>query len=320
MMFDFMHFTQTRIATIDTYAVFFIMLMFLFMCKYCKTDFGRDGTEKPLKNLLWCGIFFGLGVASKWTCIYAGAGLAVCFFIHFFMRYKNKADYPDFSKNAARIILSCIVFFVIIPLLIYWVSYIPYAFIKDSPRDIFYIFRIQKGMFDYHADLDAEHFFSSYWYQWPIMYKPMWYFSKNITGTENVSSISAFGNPALWWVSLPATAAMLYFMIKERKFAVPGFIIIGYLAQYLPWVGVSRVVFIYHYFTSVPFIIMIVTYVAVKLKERMNPKNFRMLMSAYCTLTVLLFVMFYPAISGFEVPKAYMKNILMWFSTWYFGG
>ena len=32
--FDFMHFTQTRIATIDTYAVFFILLMYLFMYLY----------------------------------------------------------------------------------------------------------------------------------------------------------------------------------------------------------------------------------------------------------------------------------------------
>ena len=34
MTFDFMHFTQTRIATIDSFAVFFIMLMYYFMYIY----------------------------------------------------------------------------------------------------------------------------------------------------------------------------------------------------------------------------------------------------------------------------------------------
>ena len=34
--FDFMHFTQTRIATIDTYAVFFLLLMYDAMCCFCE--------------------------------------------------------------------------------------------------------------------------------------------------------------------------------------------------------------------------------------------------------------------------------------------
>jgi dolichyl-phosphate-mannose-protein mannosyltransferase len=36
--FDFMHFVQTRIATIDTYAVFFIILMYMFMYLYVTSD------------------------------------------------------------------------------------------------------------------------------------------------------------------------------------------------------------------------------------------------------------------------------------------
>jgi len=58
---DFMHFVQTRIATIDTYAVFFILLMYLFMYMYLEGGKWRD--------LALSGIFFGLGAASKWTCL-----------------------------------------------------------------------------------------------------------------------------------------------------------------------------------------------------------------------------------------------------------
>ena len=59
MATDFMHFVQTRIATIDTYAVFFILLMYLFMYLFV--------TEGRLRDLALCGISFGLGAASKWT-------------------------------------------------------------------------------------------------------------------------------------------------------------------------------------------------------------------------------------------------------------
>ena len=40
------------------------------------------------------------------------------------------------------------------------------------------------------------------------------------------------------------------------------FLLVGYLAEYMPWMGVKRLVFIYHYFTSVPFLVLMITYVA----------------------------------------------------------
>ena len=320
MMFDFMHFTQTRIATIDTYAVFFIMLMYLFMYKFTKTNFNLEGTRRPIRYLFLSGLFFGLGAASKWTCLYAGAGLAIIFFLNMYPRLRERAEHSDFWHNMFKIIISCVLFFVIIPILIYWVSYLPYAFIKGNPYSIFDVFKIQKNMFEYHSQLKAEHFFSSMWYQWPIMYKPIWYFSGGIPEKNLVSSISAFGNPAIWWTSIPATAAMIVIMIKKRREGIllPLFILIGYAAQYLPWVGVSRVVFIYHYFTSVPFIILIIVYVMRELEG--GREGFSPAAKAYFAAVVILFIMFYPAISGMLVPKAYMKNILMWFGTWYFGG
>ncbi len=316
MMFDFMHFTQTRIATIDTYAVFFIILMYLFMFKFVKENDNR----KSLIYLFWCGLFFGLGVASKWTCVYAGAGLAIIFVINIFGKWKKRNEIEEFWGNTVRIVLLCVVFFIIIPALIYWVSYIPYAFTEKEPHSVYDIFEIQKNMFDYHSKLEATHSFGSKWYQWPVMYKPIWYFYEEMPEKGLVLSISAFGNPAVWWVSIPATAIMLWFMLKERKFKTAGLILIGYLAQYLPWVGVTRVVFIYHYFTSVPFIILIIVYSAMNMKSYLNPKLFTAAAAVYAVAVIGLFIMFYPVISGYEVSGNYIKNVLTWFSTWHFGG
>ena len=83
--FDFMHFVQTRIATIDTYGVFFIILMYLFMYLYISES--RDGEEKLL-YLFLSGLCFGIGAACKWTCLYAGAGLAVIWAIFRISRRK----------------------------------------------------------------------------------------------------------------------------------------------------------------------------------------------------------------------------------------
>ena len=56
---DFMHFVQTRIATIDTYGVFFLLLMYYFMYVWLSEDRGWA--------LALSGVCFGLGAASKWT-------------------------------------------------------------------------------------------------------------------------------------------------------------------------------------------------------------------------------------------------------------
>lgn len=78
--FDFMHLTQTRIATIDTYGVFFILLMYFFLYRYLTLPAGTPFLRGALPLFL-SGLFWGIGAASKWTVIYGAAGLAVLYFI-----------------------------------------------------------------------------------------------------------------------------------------------------------------------------------------------------------------------------------------------
>ena len=121
MTSDFMHFVQTRIATIDTYAVFFILLMYLFMYLFI--------SEGRLRDLALCGISFGLGAASKWTCFYAGAGLAVIWVLWVIHEMRaGRLRFRGFVKNA----LFCVMFFVLVPCLIYYLSYIPYGIARGT--------------------------------------------------------------------------------------------------------------------------------------------------------------------------------------------
>lgn len=71
--FEFMHFTQTRIATIDTYGVFFTLLSFLFMWRWMTAPYTAKLRTTWL-DLFLCGLSFGLGCACKWTVLYAGVG------------------------------------------------------------------------------------------------------------------------------------------------------------------------------------------------------------------------------------------------------
>lgn len=65
------------------------------------------------------------------------------------------------------------------------------------------VIEAQKTMFNYHSALKDSHPYSSRWYQWPIMYRPMWYYS-GVTANDLREGISAFGNPLVWWAGIPA--------------------------------------------------------------------------------------------------------------------
>ena len=125
---DFMHLTHTRIATIDTYAVFFILLMYFFMYRYLTLPAGSSfGDGAP--DLFLSGLFWGLGAASKWTVFYAGIGLALLYFIGF---YQKMRDWP--REGGVRrgpwvigTLLFSVLCFVLIPFAIYCAAYIPYA-------------------------------------------------------------------------------------------------------------------------------------------------------------------------------------------------
>lgn len=326
--FDFMHFVQTRIATIDVFITFFVILMYFFMYLYSQMSFYDTPLEKTFRPLALCGISMGLGCASKWTGVYAGLGLAVIFFAILYQRfreYQYAKTHPDGSTNGIshnmivkkfpaytkKTILFCCLVFVVIPACIYTLSYIPF---NDSSGNGLFTQMInnQKTMFNYHSQLVSEHSFSSKWYQWPIMSRPIWYYSGKVSDTV-YEGISAFGNPLVWWVGIPAFMYMVYLAIANKD-RTARFLTIGYLAQYLPWVFITRTTFIYHYFPSVPFVVLMIGYSMSRIVK--ENKKLRIAAFVYVAAAIGLFVLFYPVLSGHGIDKNFVYTWLRWFSSW----
>ena len=93
--------------------------------------------KKLLLPLGACGVSFGLGVASKWTGLYAGAGLAVLFFSNLIqagIRAGRKGEGRLFWTRTWKILLFCIGFFIVIPCLIYFFSYLPFYRYESARR------------------------------------------------------------------------------------------------------------------------------------------------------------------------------------------
>ncbi len=163
--FDFMHLVQTRIATIDTYGVFFILVSYYFMYRWLAVPAGKKLRHYVLPLFL-SGLFWGIGCASKWTVVYAGAGLALLWLLGMIFkagdwheaelaaqtqpvppevrREVTEAMFreeqpawtpprvPSFTAHVWGTVGLSVVFFVVIPLMIYTASYFPYAAAKGN--------------------------------------------------------------------------------------------------------------------------------------------------------------------------------------------
>lgn len=302
---DFMHFTQTRIALIDSFAVFFILLMYYLMYLYYDSTVEELPQNRSLILLAGCGVVFGLGIASKWIAVYGGIGLAAVFFLALFRRRKA-------GEKSLKTCLWCVLFFVIVPLAIYFASYIPY-YLADPDTPAWKIFfENQVYMLRYHGGLETRHTFESKWYTWPLILRPMWYYGAKELAYEGLcSTIVALGNPIVWWCGSAAATVLLLKRKKERK---EWFILIGLLSQYLPWALIGRSTFIYHFFASVPFVILALTAVLKMVSERYRIG--RLAAPVLLCGAAVLFVLFYPVLSGYLADRGYVLNLLTWFDSW----
>lgn len=310
---DFMHLTQTRIATIDSFATLFILLMYLFLYRYF--------TEGRLRHLAACGVAFGVGAATKWTCLYAGAGLGVLWALHWVFQGVQAHRDGDGRRYVRRLVSNigfCLVFFVLVPGMIYYASYYPYGAARGLHGAGMYFTREyaaivlenQRFMFTYHAGLVATHPYSSRWWQWLLDLRPILYYLSYGDGT--VSTIGAFVNPLLCWGGLLALPVLAYRAVRHDRTAL--FILVGYLAQVLPWVFISRLTFEYHYFAATLFLVLALGYVFDRLRQR----GYFGIVYAFTAASGALFALFYPVLTGVTIPRDYAWNVLKWLPDWPF--
>jgi len=301
---SFMLFAQTRLATIDSFLVFFTMAMFYAMYHYTQTDFENTPFPKTLIPLAFAGIFAGLAISVKWQTAYAVIGVAIVFFT---------TTIPQ-RKLFVKTCLACVGFFIAIPLIIYILAYIPFYRTGGFHNLGFFgeIVQNQIDMFVFHSQtvIGATHPFSSNPLQWIFNTRPILY-STTTLPNGLISSIAAFGNPALVWLGIPAIIFTIHHYIKTRdKSAL--FLLIAYFSQLLPWLLVPRLTFIYHYFPSIPILALLLIYT---IKYAPLPSS---AIKIFTAINLFLFILFFPILAGIPASRDFIDFWLSWLPGWIF--
>ena len=256
-------------------------------------------------------------------------GVAIASAVVFRLVFKKREDVDLSFNNLLMTPVWCCLFFILIPVALYVIANYCY-YITDGCKTLSEaletLWRKQISMYTYHADLTATHMCQSMWYQWPLMQKSVWFYSgyPTVGDVQLLSNISSTGNPAVWYVSaFGAVLALVEWFRnpacrKDRAFIV---VTVGILAGLLPWALVTRCVFLYHYFSTIPFMLLM-TVLLLFYVEKKHPRT-AWFKWAWLIAAAVVFFLMLPAVSGIPVPYGYAKfieNVLAPFGKVYYVG
>ncbi len=305
--------TQSRYILLDAFLLLFGFTALLFYFRY------RNG--KSWKNLIGVGIGAGLAISIKWTGL---TFLALPILLELYDFIKTRNIIPDLSKKIGTLLLT--------PLLLYMAVFaIHFSLLyKTGPGDAFMtsgfqstlegsnavfegnppsfidkFIELNAEMYRSNQRLTADHPYGSTWYTWPFMTRPIYYW------VEASARIYLLGNPITWWLSTLAVIVMFSLIIFDRiSIKKTGVILlIGYMINLLPFIGIDRVMFLYHYLTALVFAILLLTHLIDQ--EKRNYRYFAPLM----IVSIATFILFAPLSYGLTLSENDYAWRL-WLNTW----
>jgi dolichyl-phosphate-mannose-protein mannosyltransferase len=197
---------------------------------------------------------------------------------------------------------------------------------------LYSLFEYHKEMLQFGVGLNARQSYQSQPWDWLVITRPVaffWQSYTNAAGTQAaktgttgpyVREVLAIGNPAIWWVSIPALVFCLGWWLTRRDWRA-GTAVLCFLAGWATWLPfTSRTKFYYYALEFEPFIIicivlclgLIIGPATARVSRRVTGA---VLAGIYVLAVLALFWYFYPILSAKAIPYS------EWLShMWYRGG
>ncbi|MCX6811334.1 MAG: phospholipid carrier-dependent glycosyltransferase [Candidatus Berkelbacteria bacterium] len=184
------------------------------------------------------------------------------------------------------------------------------------PENIFLKFiELNVEMFRSNGRITDQHPYASKWYTWPMMAKPIYYWNDQL-GT-NEAKIYLFGNPIIFWGSFLGVVILILnclFFSKEmrRKFKTIMFILVGFVLNYLPFVFITRPMFLYHYLAALIFAILALCFV---IDLTQNRRKKIIIFIVIIAISIASFFFFSPLTYGLTLSQKSFQARL-WTNNW----
>ena len=289
---------QSRFMLLDAFLLLFGFGAWWLYARYRNTEgFGY---------LIAAAVLGGLAVSVKWT----GAT---------FLGMIGLLELVNIIRTYSIRRLVALALLVAIPAILYFSIFaLHFALLqKPGPGDAFMtpafrehrlsslgqFIELNTEMYRANARLTATHPYSSSWYTWPFMLRPIYYWNSGI------AKIYLLGNPVVWWASTFGIFYVLLSTLGTRNKIL--YLISGaYLVNLLPFIGIDRAMFLYHYFIALIIAIIALAYLIDHLKSRTK------VFAGLIALAVISFIFFAPLTYGKpELPQEQF-NHRVWLKSW----
>ncbi len=263
---------ESRYALNNIFLIFFGLLGQMLVLLAIKNN------DRRYQLFLMCaGISFGASAACKWNGLSFLFGTYLLIIIAKINQLLNRQSSdinnlisvePSAPVNngvASIRIIEVITHLIILPIITYSILWIPHLLQNPQPNFI----DVQWSILNYHEKVGNGaliHPYCANWYTWPLMMRPLAYHFEDYK-PNYYYDVHAMGNPLLWWFALAAVCGSIWLITKDfslkqyqkvdiNSVSIPLFILVNYAANLLPWVKITRCLFIYHYMSAVLFAIM----------------------------------------------------------------
>ncbi len=315
---DGLFITESRYALINIYMVFFGLLgHWLWLQASIGSDQGRvfRGILRAL-----AAVALGAAVAVKWNGL--GYWLSLLIWEAWQGRWLERSHR---SKGLLKKLSKALLYGGFIPALTYSLIWWPHLFLSGE-----HLISLNATLFTFHQQLAANgHPDCSHWYTWPLLIKPIAYWYETV-GSQ-AYTVNNLGNPALWWLS--SSAVILLFIVQflqlknkltlaQAKITpvnpivqnISAYLLIGYAANWLPWMVISRCTFIYLYMPAAAFSFMVLAWL---LSEWLHSpqKWVRVMAVVMLSAIALSFFFWLPLSLGSPLTPSDLK-LRWWLNTW----
>jgi dolichyl-phosphate-mannose--protein O-mannosyl transferase len=290
---DGLSFVQSRVAMLDVFLTFFVLLsVWLLIEDKVRTPLYHTG---PRWWRLAAGMALGLAVATKWAAVPAAIVIFQIAFLWDDARWRSGEQSDPLpstvpiSRRSERPrwwrLASLIVTLLLLPMAVYVASYIPWF--MDSSHYVpppcarghaqtlttgaqsggsltraWLCYQIK--IFDYHKSLETfrngeliQPYVARAW-SWPWIGRPTVHFRDASSSRSSVAEIIGLPNPALWYPAFFLALPLCLWWAVRRRDATAALILATFAALYLPWLIVSRPLWLFYLAPAIPFLALMV--------------------------------------------------------------
>ena len=292
MALDGLALVMSRVALLDIFLMFFILLCCYFI----------------LTNNLWLsGVAIGLAGASKWSGFFL-----IPLIIALTINWKNL----QLSSLLRRLVQ-----FIFIPIGVYFITWIGWilnsnGWGRQSGGNLFTsLWKYHIEILNFHRELSEKHAYNANPWSWLVLGRPtsFYYESPSDCGAASCAQeILAIGTPVLWWAGVFAIAVTtgLFIVSKDR---IAAFILAGIAGTYLPWFLIQgRTMFYFYAISILPFLILALIYT---FNWALKYKDYRKYIGVFIIVVAINFIYFLPIFLGIQMPYSDWLD-RMWLPSW----